>query len=231
MGPGRRPDSKASNGGSAPESPAPPAWYAAPHHRLVKALHLRHARQCKAGTPAPASACGASPGLFLHIHTPCGSSFPVIWGCPCFLNIRAPPGICLKFQLPATDTTRPSSLDLSRISRYTEIKNSIFEIRRQTYAAAEIPNADGADVLHFALPSRALPRASTSLTASRREAAGGSRWAPAPCITCWSSSLAEGMIEDLSPGGAPQALLRLTAKGRTMLEEEYRRLLVQARDV
>ena len=41
--------------------------------------------------------------------------------------------------------------------------------------------------------------------------------------------LAEGMIEDLSPAERRKRY-RLTAKGRTMLEEEYRRLLVQARD-
>ena len=37
------------------------------------------------------------------------------------------------------------------------------------------------------------------------------------------------MIEDLSPAERRKRY-RLTAKGRTMLEEEYRRLLVQARD-
>ncbi|HIR50333.1 MAG TPA: helix-turn-helix transcriptional regulator [Candidatus Avoscillospira avicola] len=41
--------------------------------------------------------------------------------------------------------------------------------------------------------------------------------------------LTEGMIEDLSPSGRRKHY-RLTAKGLAMLEEEYRRLLVQARD-
>lgn len=41
--------------------------------------------------------------------------------------------------------------------------------------------------------------------------------------------LAEGMIEDISPVGR-RKLYRLTGRGQARLEEEYRRLLVQARD-